>query len=503
VAGQPTGFIAQKGVLDTAGGFLYIATSDTGGPYDGGKGDVWKYNTATGAWTQISPIPSSSADDYFGYSGLTIDRQNPNTIMVATQISWWPDIILFRSTNGGSTWTRIWDWGAYPNRTFRYTQDISSVPWLTFGGNPQLPEVTPKLGWMTQAMEIDPFNSNRLLYGTGATIYGTTNLTNWDAGTQITIRPTVFGLEETAVLDLISPPTGAPLVSALGDIGGFRHANLAAVPPMMFTSPGFTSTTSIDYAELNPSNMVRVGNLDKAARPNDNRVAFSTDGGANWFQGSEPGGVTGGGTVAAAANASRFVWSPQGAQVHFSVGFGSGWTQSQGIPQGAVVEADRVNPSKFYGFSAGRFYVSTNGGQSFTATAASGLPSTGNVKFHAVPAREGDIWLAGGEGAASGLWRSTDSGASFTRQAGVTAAVNIGFGRAAPGQSYMALYAVATIGGVTGVHRSDNAGANWVRVNDNQHQYGNMGEAITGDPRVYGRVYLGTNGRGILIGEPG
>ena len=74
-------------MVDPVDHFLYIATSDTGGPYDGGKGDVWKYNTTTGAWTQISPIPSSSADDYFGYSGLTIDRQNPNTIMVATQIS--------------------------------------------------------------------------------------------------------------------------------------------------------------------------------------------------------------------------------------------------------------------------------------------------------------------------------------------------------------------------------------------------------------------------------
>ena len=38
VAGQPTGYLAHKGVLDTAGGNLYIATSDTGGPYDGGQG---------------------------------------------------------------------------------------------------------------------------------------------------------------------------------------------------------------------------------------------------------------------------------------------------------------------------------------------------------------------------------------------------------------------------------------------------------------------------------
>src|SRR4051794_14454790 len=88
VPGTPAGYIAHKGVLDTVNHYLYIATSDTGGPYDGAKGDVWRLNTATGAWTQISPIPSSSSDDYFGYSGLTIDRQHPGTIMVATQVSW-------------------------------------------------------------------------------------------------------------------------------------------------------------------------------------------------------------------------------------------------------------------------------------------------------------------------------------------------------------------------------------------------------------------------------
>ena len=62
---------------------------------------------------------------------------------------------------------------------------------------------------MNESVEIDPFNSNRLMYGTGATIYGTTNLTAWDAGQQITIKPMVAGLEETAVLDLVSPPSGA------------------------------------------------------------------------------------------------------------------------------------------------------------------------------------------------------------------------------------------------------------------------------------------------------
>ncbi|MEU5879524.1 cellulose binding domain-containing protein [Spirillospora sp. NPDC047279] len=496
VAGQPTGYIAHKGVL--SGGSLYIATSDTGGPYSGGKGDVWKHDTQTGAWTQISPVPSTSADAYFGYSGLTVDRQDPDTLMVATQVSWWPDMILFRSTDGGATWTRIWDWNGYPDRSLRYTHDISSVPWLTFGANPAPPETTPKLGWMNESVEIDPFDSDRLMYGTGATIYGTEDLTRWDAGGKITIRPMVKGLEETAVLDLISPPAGAPLVSALGDIGGFRHNDLTAVPASMFTGPVFTSTTSLDYAETAPSVMVRAGNFTDADRPNDSHVAFSTDGGATWFQGTEPGGVDQGGTVAAAADGSRFVWAPgdSGQQVVHTTGFGNTWTASSGVPANATVESDRVNPAKFYAVSGGRFYLSTNGGQSFSP-AATGLPTTG-VKFKALPGKEGDIWLAGD----TGLFHSTDSGATFTKLPGISKAVNAGFGKAAPGRAY-ALYTVATVDGVTGLFRSDDAGATWTRINDDQHQYGNMGEALTGDPRVYGRVYLGTNGRGVIYGDTG
>ncbi|WP_410595016.1 cellulose binding domain-containing protein [Amycolatopsis sp. lyj-23] len=502
LAGQPTGYLAHKGVVDPVGGYLYLATSDTGGPYDGAKGDVWKYATKTGTWTRISPIPSDSSDDYFGYSGLTIDRQHPGTLMVATQVSWWPDVIFFRSTDGGATWTRIWDFSSYPDRSLRYTQDISSVPWLTFGTQPAPPVPSPKLGWMTESVEIDPFDSDHLLYGTGATVYGTSDLTKWDTGGKITIKPVVGGLEETAVLDLISPPSGAPLLSGLGDIGGFRHDSLDAVPATMYTQPVFTTTTSLDYAELSPATIVRVGTLDRSARPNDNRIAFSTDGGKNWFQGAEPGGNASGGTVAAAADGSRFVWSPDGANVSYTTGFGSSWTTSTGIPAGAVVEADRVDPKRFYGFAAGRFYVSTDGGATFTATAATGLP-TGSAHFKALPGVAGDVWLAGGSGTAYGLWHSTDSGTSFTKLANVAEADNIGFGKAAPGRTYPALYAIAKIGGVRGIFRSDDAGGSWTRINDDQHQYGNIGAALTGDPRVYGRVYVGTNGRGVIVGESG
>ena len=41
-----------------------------------------------------------------------------------------------------------------------------------------------------------------------------------------------------------------------------------------------------------------------------------------------------------------------------------------------------------------------------------------------------------------------------------------------------------------------------MRINDDQHQWGRAGDtAITGDPQIFGRVYIGTNGRGIFYGD--
>ncbi len=75
------------------------------------------------------------------------------------------------------------------------------------------------------------------------------------------------------------------MLSALGDIGGFRHTDLTKVPSMMFTQPNFTSTTSLDFAESDPDTVVRVGQVDSGPH-----VAFSTDNGVNWSAGADPSG---------------------------------------------------------------------------------------------------------------------------------------------------------------------------------------------------------------------
>jgi len=64
------------------------------------------------------------------------------------------------------------------------------------------------------------------------------------------------------------------------------------------------------------------------------------------------------------------------------------------------------------------------------------------------------------------------------------------------------VYLVGTVAGLYGIFRSDDGGITWTRINDGNHQFGLL-SAIAGDARVYGRVYVGTAGRGILYGDVG
>ncbi|HJU53793.1 MAG TPA: xyloglucanase, partial [Pyrinomonadaceae bacterium] len=169
------------------------------------------------------------------------------------------------------------------------------------------------------------------------------------------------------------------------------------------------------------------------------------------------------------------------------------------------VVSDRVNPEKFYAYDGerGEVYASADAGETFIVRARN-LP-TGFGRLHAAPGFEGELWLSTGSGsrhaAGSGLYRSTDSGQSFTRVNTIAEVYTLGFGKAAPRRNYPAIYVAGKVANVQGLFRSDDTGQTWTRINDDLHQYGQI-NVITGDPRIYGRVYIGTGGRGILYGDP-
>jgi hypothetical protein len=498
--------IPKQAAYDEASGYLFVITSWDPGPYNGSPnesgsergGSVWRHDSGDGSWTEIHPGPNGTAYEGFGFGGLTLDKQSPGTLMVTSVNAWWPDETTFRSKDYGETWTQSWSMDGWPNRVDRYTIDHSSVGWLDWGvTNPGEAQIRPMYGWMIDSMAIDPHDSDRYMYGTGATIYGSTDLTNWDANQTFTLKPMIHGLEETAVLDLAAPPGGPILYSGLGDIGGFVHTDLDSVPSAFYNSPHHSNTTSLDFAELNPSVVVRVGNGG-----DDSRIGISSNSGGSWWAGQTPGGVTDSGTVAITANASAIVWSPGGIGPRRSTDYGSSWTQVTGLPSGARVESDRADANRVYGYAGGTFYYSVDGGSTFTASSYSGFPDEGGVRFAAVPGNAGHVWLTGGDEEASsyGMWRSTDGGATWSQVGGLDAADTVGFGKAAPGHSYPAIYTSASYQGQRGIYRSVDQGASWTRINDDDHQWGWTGDAIAGDPDVFGRVFVGTNGRGVIVG---
>lgn len=121
----------------------------------------------------------------------------------------------------------------------------------------------------------------------------------------------------------------------------------------------------------------------------------------------------------------------------------------------------------------------------------------GGPRIKASFAKQGELWLATG----GGLYRSIDAGDTFVAFSRGINVNNFALGKAAPNHENPAIFATGTVGGVQGIFRSDDSGSSWVRVNDDQHQYGGSPTVMTADPRVYGRVYIGMNGRGILYGD--
>lgn len=517
VEGQPLGgdhdtlhIKPHHGVIRDS--ILYIPYNNKCGPYDGNYGEVWKYNIRSKTWTDITPHTHvkdeawgssdlKKEDCYFGYGGFDVDPQNPSVIIAATLNSWWPDAALYRSDDGGASWTKSFYWTSYPSAKFKY--EIEQVfPWLNWGvKSSSWPDVVyPKLGWMISGLAINPFNSNELMYGTGATIYGTDNLGNWgDTTKKVLFKSVADGIEECAALSLAVPPitsgTGSnvKLISGVGDIGGFAHTDLGT-STQMFLTPRFTNTSSIDYAELDPKQVIRVGTSSLDRYEKFCNIGSSSDGGLSWTKiYVDYDSSYNSGTVAMSSKGSTILWAASGKVPVYGSLYG---LKATTLPADVWVASDRVNDSMYYAFKDSIFYYGP--GSSFTKSTEK-LPFTSS-KIKAVPGLNGHVWFPA---ETKGLWRTSDGGKSFSQidPAVVQSADVIGFGKAAPGSEYPSIYITGKVSGKTGIFMSKDEGATWIRINDDAHQYGSINYAITGDMREYGIVFVATNGRGVVYGS--
>jgi xyloglucan-specific exo-beta-1,4-glucanase len=494
VAGQPGAAMLPVQAEVDAAGMLYVAYSNGVGPTGVTAGGVFRYDTRSGGWADITP-ERGEGRPAGGYMGLSVDRQRPGTLVVASMNRWRPGDTIWRSTDGGKSWRSL--------REVSW-QDISATPFLRWGRK------QADFGWWIAGVAIDPFDSNFVAYATGATVYATHDVAS---KTVISWAPWVEGVEQTAILTLTSPPEGPLLLSGFGDISGFAHEALNVSPATQFTSPIFSNTNTIDYAGRAPQIVVRSGTPQHRASSTEATLAFSTDYGRSWGELPMPSaeslvGRPGDAAVVTSADGSLFIVMTPVPSI--TRDRGKSWASVRGLSPGIRVIADRVDARSFYAsdFEHSTLFVSTDGGSTFLSAKTVGLPadirddrprsSERPWPLLATPGKGGDLWFV----ARGGLFHSIDAGRSFGLVRSPLRVEALGFGRAPPGRDDPALFAIGVRDDARAIWRSDDDGTTWVRLNDSRHEYGQRFRCIAGDPRVFGRVYVGTDGRGIVYGEP-
>ena len=321
------------------------------------------------------------------------------------------------------------------------------------------------------------------------------------------------GHEETYVTDLMSPPTGKRLYAALADdLGFFWEDDVSALPERTilgsfeFTvQPFLNNGSSLDYSGCRPEAKVLAANVNNFG--GQGYIVRSDNEFSDFTVRIAPGSL---GRVAMAAddpeNMVIYTTGDTTSRVYYTTDGGESWSLSGGAPSGISdgffrsrnpLSADRFRPATFYLYEQpGRVLRSEDGGATFTL-AGSDLPTNvpfDNYELIARPDVGGELWVSL-DGA--GLFRSVDGGVSFDRIDTFERSVTFGFGTGASVGDSTAVYVYGVAGGEEGLFHSTDSGVNWSKV-DMGITWPNGPRALTADLRDYGRVYIGSDGSGIL-----
>jgi len=503
VEGQPTS-LRPTHMVQSSDRILYITYADTPGPSQMTDGAVWKYDIKKRKWSDISPIRIKDGEKAgFGYAAVSVDAQDPRHLIASTHYldgkHGYTSDEMFRSTDCGRSWKPIFRTG--------HEYDCSKAPYV---------RIAP-LHWMFD-IEIDPFNPEHAMFTTGFGGWETFNLSAVERGEKVIWSLLSEGIEETVPLELYAPEEGARLISGVGDYGSFTHRDLTRpAQEGSHANPHFANCNGVSGAWLKQGTIVRVGY--PFHNPTALGISYSEDGGDSWTQClSVPVDKARNGHIAVSADGENWIWTPDRSNAYLTRDKGASWVQCKGLPQNMRVIADKVNPKRFYGVDAVNeiVYSSEDGGLTFCADTLAltvrqpsrrpqavarnsrGDSRGGQDRIYSMPGREKDLWIA----AYDGLYHSTSlEGYDFKALDKVRTIYAFGYGKEAPGKNYPTLYIIGVVNGKYGFFRSDDIARSWVRINDDAHQYG-LVLHICGDMQEYGRVYVGTHGRGIVTGVP-
>ena len=482
VPGSPSGVTDMD--LSRDGEQLFAST---------GQGLFRLHGPATGnEWRDVTP------GDGQEFRTVTTSPHDPEVLVTAVSEYGGLDQV-FVSKDGGNHWTQKSEY-----RVDRH------IPWH--------PKSYP--GSAISQFAFDPAAPGRVYFTDWYSFWKTDNLFS-----RVPTWTNEMGLghEEVVSLALSSPPAnseGVILYSGHADVSGLRHTHLDSFPKARMrdnvSGDLIREVTGFDYCPCDPNFVVVTGSRqwegqkggvyisDDAGETLERATGYRTSWG--W---SRP--------AVSVDDKANIVLATRNGGVVYSENRGEAFRKAEGSPSSAhlglrknvfsyrhILTADGEAPSTFYLYSGEQaaVYRSRDGGATWSKT-FDALPSTdfSYSKLRSAWGRSGHLWLALGE---KGLWRSTDGGDHFARVDEIRDGHMVALGKARAAGSYPAVYLYGTRKGDDDqwIYRSDDAGQNWLRINDAGHRVGNSPQVMAADRQVYGRVYVGTNGSGVWYGQP-
>jgi xyloglucan-specific exo-beta-1,4-glucanase len=455
-----------------------LSVAKDGTLYTAGGADPKVSQYRDGKWRDITPSKTKSV-----FNGLAVNPNQAEQVMVSYGETPKPEIYL--SNNGGQSWKKL---NRQIDRVVPWAQDDQfSLPWIA-------------------DIAFDPHYPNRAWLTEWAGVWRTNDITA--NSVQWTNLPN--GHEEVLVIDLVAPPSGALLVSGMGDVDGFYHdRGLDEFPSRKLgltdAKRGYHFTYDIDYSEKDPRYMVRIGSRSHS---NHKQGATSSDGGKTWRQFASFPKELPTRIAMSATDPNKLVATIREKVALYSHDGGKTWKSVSGLPASGkeprfvtqTLTSDRVDGDTFYVYVKNELYRSVDGGATFKEI-NDRFPKSKWQVLKALPGKEGDLWLGLDK---EGLYHSTDGGKNFSPVSGVDRAYLFAFGKPPENSKTPALYLYGTIAGQgDGIFRSLNLGKTWVKITDSRNTVGNRPMVMEASRQVYGLVFVGTNGRGIYYRHTG
>lgn len=418
-----------------------------------------------------------------------------------------------QSFDGGTTWTGRY-YMTYPAGSGRRV--ATDIPWLAWTNEDYM---------STAEMRFDPSATNKLYIAEGIGVWYTNPPAtrvgfDWNSQSK--------GIEQLVTNRFVSPAAGSNPLYFAWDRPVFQIKDPDVYPAVH----GPNRDKSIvmgwggDYAVDDPRFIVGLINWWGTEQS-----GYSTDAGATWTKfATAPAEVVAGkiGGSMAVSTKDNIVWVPSNnSNAYYTKDRGATWLPIviPGVPvtgetgwgwayyiNRQCVAADRVTAGTFYlyNYLAGSvgLYRSTDGGANWTRIYNREIAgaSTFNASLAAVPGKAGHLFFtSGGQSGANPngteFMRSTDGGANWTSVADMLEVYDFGFGKAAAGSDYPAIYVAGYYKRAWGIYRSDDNAATWTKIGDFPNGNFDSIKSVAGDMNVYGRVYIGFSGSGAAVAD--